>query len=268
MKCGNCKQDHRTVAMVKECYAQGVVVLNGSGTGAWQVPMEGVTPDIMPERTPVPQGFKADERTATFKQLGYLKLLVAERDWPTAGKNEEEARIVATCENTMEGKAIRLNEAAVAIAYLKAKPKRALVKVTDLAEGWYLRPPTTDSTLETGIIWMVYRTLHGRNELVAKELLITEAGSDDDGMPTFQGEWIYRGKRGLIGLTPEMLLTQEQAKKMGCLYGVCVRCARSLTRDESKHVGYGKTCANKMGWWYPTRAELKALLEQKAEVKS
>lgn len=44
------------------------------------------------------------------------------------------------------------------------------------------------------------------------------------------------------------LMTKEQATKYGTLYGVCLRCSRPLTDEESIAQGFGPVCAGKMGW--------------------
>lgn len=105
--------------------------------------------------------------------------------------------------------------------------------------------------------YMVYHTIHGANQQVAKKLIVTDTGQvDEDGHPIYEGEWEYVGKSPLRTIKPEMRLTQEEAAQFGKVYGLCVRCGRGLTRDESKHVGYGSTCAAREGWWYPTKSEL------------
>lgn len=44
------------------------------------------------------------------------------------------------------------------------------------------------------------------------------------------------------------LMTPEDAKRFGDLYGVCFKCSRTLTDPESIAQGYGPVCAGKMGW--------------------
>lgn len=58
--------------------------------------------------------------------------------------------------------------------------------------------------------------------------------------------WEYES--GLVRkLSPEMALTQEQAKEWGDLYGCCIFCSRDLTDERSINAGYGPTCADKRG---------------------
>lgn len=44
------------------------------------------------------------------------------------------------------------------------------------------------------------------------------------------------------------LMTPEDAKRFGDLYGTCFKCSRTLTDPESIAQGYGPVCAGKMGW--------------------
>lgn len=43
-------------------------------------------------------------------------------------------------------------------------------------------------------------------------------------------------------------VTPEDAKRFGDLYGVCMKCSRTLTDPESIANGIGPVCADKMGW--------------------
>lgn len=44
------------------------------------------------------------------------------------------------------------------------------------------------------------------------------------------------------------LMTPEDAKRFGDLYGSCFKCSRTLTDPESIAQGYGPVCAGRMGW--------------------
>lgn len=150
----------------------------------------------------------------------------------------------------------RANASAL-IAELLAMPKAPAAKAAkaapvELEDGIYR---TVDGT-----IYKVYHTVHGANQQAAKVLHVTPAGTDKDGKQLYDGSFEYLGKKPLYSLTPSMLLTQEQAKQFGLVYSFCCNCTRDLTREESIHVGYGPTCAKNLGWYYPTKAELKALL--------
>lgn len=114
----------------------------------------------------------------------------------------------------------------------------------ELKDGIYRNP-------QTGDIFKVYRTVHGANQKVAKRLQLLDQpytkisrGKEVE----VRAEFIYAGKAGLRGLTPEMQMTLEDAKKYGALYGVCIRCCRTLTREESIERSMGQVCANKENW--------------------
>ena len=111
-------------------------------------------------------------------------------------------------------------------------------------EGVYRNP-------QTGDIFKVYRTVHGANQLVAKRLTVLE----ESYFKTVRGkrvevkaEFVYTGKAGLRGLTASMKMTLEEGKQYGALYGVCVRCCATLTREESIERAMGPVCAGKANW--------------------
>lgn len=122
-----------------------------------------------------------------------------------------------------------------------AQPERV-----DLVDGIYRNPAD-------GSIRKVYHTVHGANEQVAKRLNVLEEterftkvvrGKEVE----VKAEFVYEGKRGLAGLTPEMRMTLEDAKKYGAIYGVCIRCSATLTLEESIERAMGSTCASKANW--------------------
>lgn len=182
---------------------------------------------------------------ATEKQESFLRKLVAERDhgWADAA---------AVIKGVLTSKAATSEM----INTLLGMPKAAKVSA----------PAAGDVELEDGIyraasgeIFKVYHTVHGANIQVAKVLHVTHAGFDADGKQLYDGTFEYVGRKPLYSLTPEMRLTQDQAKEFGLVYSFCCNCTRDLTREESIHVGYGPTCAKNNDWWYPTKAELKEI---------
>lgn len=67
------------------------------------------------------------------------------------------------------------------------------------------------------------------------------------------GSWEYDGResRKLVADVKAgklSLMTPEDAKRFGDLYGTCFKCSRTLTDPESIAQGYGPVCAGKMGW--------------------
>lgn len=94
-----------------------------------------------------------------------------------------------------------------------------------LEDGMYVRGD--------GKVFKLYHTVHGANELVAKELVI-----EGD-----TGEFIYRGKGPLASLlTNSRRLTLEEARAFGAIYGQCCRCLAPLTHEISIALGIGPKC--------------------------
>jgi hypothetical protein len=54
------------------------------------------------------------------------------------------------------------------------------------------------------------------------------------------------------------------AQLFGRKYQICGRCSSPLTDPRSRAAGYGATCAEKLGWHYPTDAEALAFLGETA----
>lgn len=186
---------------------------------------------------------------ATAKQESFLRKLLNEREH---GWDATEPFIAALLSNR---KACS-GSIDLLLGMPKAAPKLTADAPVELADGVYRWNDT---------FYKVYHTIHGANVQVAKVLHLQEAGTDANGKQLWSGEWEYVGKKPLYTLRPEHKLTKEEAKQFGLVYGMCVRCARDLTREESIHVGYGPTCAGHEGWWYPTKAELKALVIEEAK---
>lgn len=182
---------------------------------------------------------KAAVAGATDKQVAFLETLLAERNhgWDAA-KVLEGLRASKKAASEAIGTLLGMPKLAGASAEGKAQP-------AELEDGIYLKD---------GTYFKVYHAVHGSGSQVTKALVIVD---NEDG--THSAEWDYRGRKPLHSLTAEHMLDQEAAAAFGKLYGFCVRCGRTLTREESLHVGYGKVCAGHQGWWYPTKEEMRQL---------
>jgi hypothetical protein len=64
-----------------------------------------------------------------------------------------------------------------------------------------------------------------------------------------EASWIYAGARVLGSLRESWRLTLDEAKEFGELYGVCVRCGRTLTLEQSIEEAMGRICASKSDYW-------------------
>lgn len=115
-----------------------------------------------------------------------------------------------------------------------------------LEDGIYRNP-------QTGEIFKVYHTVHGRNVQVAKKLVLWDEASwytktVRGKQVTVKAEFEYVGLKGLKGLTASMRMTLAEAKEYGAIYGVCIRCAATLTKEVSIERAMGDTCAAKGNW--------------------
>lgn len=86
-----------------------------------------------------------------------------------------------------------------------------------------------------GVIFKVQVAVHGSGRKYAKAL-------QEDG----NGGWAFEFVSGAINnLSQETLLSLEEAKEFGALYGTCCVCGRTLTNEESIAAGIGPICAEK-----------------------
>jgi hypothetical protein len=129
----------------------------------------------------------------------------------------------------------------------------AVRKTTDRAarlpvtEGWYM---------VDRIIYKVQKAVHGSGNLYAKELVTEELADEElndvqrawkEREPTrmfHKAHWEY-AKGAIRRIRAEHRLSGEEAAQFGRLYGVCVRCGLTLTKEESIERGRGDVCAGK-----------------------
>lgn len=105
-----------------------------------------------------------------------------------------------------------------------------------------------------GVIYKVQWAVHGSGNLYAKELVRREYEVEDvteDGVvgikTQIDTEWVYA--QGVVRkLQPSDMMTLEQAKEYGALYGVCCVCGALLTDEKSITAGIGPVCAKKGGF--------------------
>lgn len=95
----------------------------------------------------------------------------------------------------------------------------------------------------------VQRAVHGSGNLYAKRLVIdVPAEHDADGNVTAPAKAHFEYAPGVVNRTSvETLMSKEDGAKFGRLYGMCVKCAATLTDEESIERGMGPICAGK-GW--------------------
>jgi Family of unknown function (DUF6011) len=123
--------------------------------------------------------------------------------------------------------------------YRPEAPRSA--RVTE--DGMYRNP-------KNGDIFKVQKAVHGSGNLYAKRLVIeSEPVRGGDGAILEPAVVRFDYAPGQIfRLAPEWRMTLEEAKKFGALYGTCVRCGRTLTREDSIERMMGAVCAGKGNW--------------------
>lgn len=92
-----------------------------------------------------------------------------------------------------------------------------------------------------GEIYKVIHAVHGSGFQYAKRLIKTvhPEGHRLAGQP--KGEF-EKADGVVFKLRPEMMLPTDQAVEYGKLYGFCVRCGKTLTREDSIERGMGSKC--------------------------
>jgi hypothetical protein len=90
-------------------------------------------------------------------------------------------------------------------------------------------------------IFKVQRAVHGSGHLYAKELVM-DPNESDAAEPTFSFQYAAGAIRLL---SQETLLSLEDAKAFGALYGVCCVCAATLTDEKSIEAGIGPVCGKR-----------------------
>jgi len=132
-------------------------------------------------------------------------------------------------------------------AQLQKTQERRQQRMEPVAEGWYKVGET---------IYKVQRAVHGSGNLYAKELVVEPLAKEE--FTPAQFAWLEREPEKLFHqarweyvpgairqIRGEHKLSIEECLQFGKLYGVCVRCARTLTKEESIARGMGDVCAGK-----------------------
>lgn len=96
--------------------------------------------------------------------------------------------------------------------------------------------------LADGRIFKVQRAVHGSGHMYAKLLVTRETGEvDEDGKPVYEAEFVY-AQGAVRMLSADTLMSFEEARAYGALYGVCCVCAATLTDEISIAMGIGPVC--------------------------
>ncbi len=203
IRCGNCKQDHDSVAAVRDCY----------GVAA-----------AMPTRPVI--DVHAGVYPATEKQVNFILRLAKERRWA-----ESDTPTADLVETVVAGKAITKKEASEAITFLQGCARNEAEPVVRVHGNQVL---DLGMYRKDGKIFRVYPARNG-GHLLCKELV-----GDYDEPNDFH--FVYRGGPSRNGLRPEHKMTLEQAREFGAQFGVCCVCGALLTDPTSVAAGIGPVC--------------------------
>jgi hypothetical protein len=119
------------------------------------------------------------------------------------------------------------------------KVSRTSAAPVELEDGMYLKD---------GEIFKVQHAIHGSGNQYAKKLrVVEEPERDDEGDIVAPGKIVFDYAPGVVRkLTAADRMTLEQAEEFGALYGTCVRCGRTLTKEKSIARAMGPVCAGKL----------------------
>jgi hypothetical protein len=182
-------------------------------------------------------------RPATYpaspKQVAFIKTLLAERDTQFTADVIAEMVKAATAD---KAKASKL------ITSLLALPKAAApVRTTTTAP----RSTTPAAPLELGMyrkadgtLYRVYPARSANKHLLAKRLIVTQDGVNEQGEPVWHGEFEYAGAAARFVKADERM-TLEEAKEFGHQFGICCDCAALLTDPTSVANGIGPVCGSR-----------------------
>lgn len=130
-------------------------------------------------------------------------------------------------------------EASKLIGQLLELP-RVIIEQFVTQDGMYKDPSTGD----------IYKVQRNKaqgdgSRLYAKRLVITSLPQlDDDGAIITSAKIKFEYIAGLMmKIRPSWKMTLEDAEEFGALYGVCIRCGRTLTNEDSIERALGPICA-------------------------
>lgn len=165
--------------------------------------------------------------TATAKQIAYIRTLADERDMTGSPLGD------AVEAGLLDDLLARADKAMASnfISALLAMPRKAVEPKPEAVEA-----PEGMHRVD-GVIYKVQRAVHGSGKVYAKKLV-----EDADAA----SGWTFTYAPGATrNLSEGTLLTLDEAKVFGALYGTCAVCARTLTNEASIAAGIGPVCASK-----------------------
>lgn len=158
----------------------------------------------------------------------------AQEMWTEAQKNYITTLVVQKGADSIPGTPTK-REASAIIERLKSLPNAPRPVIATPAKTVTSGAITEDGMyLKDGVIYKVQLAVNGSGRLYAKKF------------NTETKEFEYAGIAPLRSLTLADKMSREQAGEYGKLYGICMRCSRTLTDEYSIANGYGKICAGKL----------------------
>lgn len=173
---------------------------------------------------------------ATEKQISYINMLLEERDHTLSDVHPE---------------ALSIGDASTLIGSLKSLPMKAKDGTVatlsrdqqQIADGMYI----DRSNMEVFKVQLNKASGDGSRPY-AKRLVIEEMPEvAEDGALIKPAKVKFRYEPGLLRqIKVEWRMTMEEAEAFGTLYGVCVRCGRTLTDETSIDFAMGPVCRSKI----------------------
>lgn len=186
----------------------------------------------------VPTAQAQPKRFATERQVEYLVSLADRAGWEV-----EDTKIT-----NPDGKTLELTELAVTVASELITRLRDLPRAPKARHNPNIKITSDGMYRLDGEVYKVQVAVHGSGHLYAKRLVIdAPAVRDAHGNITRPGQAHYeRDHTAIAKLRDEHRMTVADAKGFGDLYGMCMRCAATLTDEDSIAMGMGKVCAGKI----------------------
>lgn len=191
------------------------------------------------------------------KQARLVRTLTAERDVPVAGRNEQEAWLIARYEDLLgnhdvfdpeHDRVVSTREASAVITWLFTQPRKNEGERTheDVETEWLARPVAPAQLepgvyeIEAGKIYVVKLNREG-TRLYAKRLVEINADRVAESGDTVQIEFEY-DRGAIFNIKPEHRMPLERAEQLTLRYGRCINCGRKLKAAKSVRQGIGPVC--------------------------
>jgi hypothetical protein len=235
--CGNCKQHHPTAQDVKACYSGRQTMVKAPGQSEF-------IPGPMPAFATEP---------ATEKQINYAMSLIDQHNTDSLGVTTD-WQIAETMMNVIDKKSVSKTEISDLINALKLCPIK-----TPPEDGLPAGKYAVESN--EGIIqfWEIDKPTQGKwAGRVFINMLVGSPGS-------------WRSLRQTPRVTRNEAMDKIKADPAAAarLFGIktrtCGRCGSPLSNIRSRAAGYGKHCAELVGWPYPSKEEAVAILGERGE---